>query len=110
MTPHEVIAPGHSYGNGGPVHTNPFGGLLRWLGMAALGVAGALVVAALAVVATAFALIGLIVGAGFVLSLRMGAAKRRKQAKSTSQGSPMDLEARREGDGWVVEAVVPKSR
>jgi hypothetical protein len=106
MTPHEMISPG-----GRTLHgPNPVSGLFRWLGMAALGVAGALVVLALAVVATAAALIGLIVGAGFVLSLRMSAARRRKQAKSAAQGAPMDLEARREGDGWVVEAVVPKSR
>jgi hypothetical protein len=109
MTPHEVISPGSAYG-GPSVHTNPFGGLLRWLGVAALGIAGAMVVLALAVVATAAALIGLIVGAGFVLSLRLGAARRRKQAKASPQDSPVDLEARREGDGWVVEAVVPKPR
>jgi hypothetical protein len=106
MTPHELISPGGRTAHG----ANPVSGLFRWLGIAALGVAGALVIMALAVVATAFALIGLIVGAGFVLSLRMGAAKRRKQATSSPKGSPMDLEARREGDGWVVEAVVPKSR
>jgi hypothetical protein len=108
MTPHEVISPGSAQ-RAGPV--NPVSGLLRWLGVAALGIAGAMVVLALAVVATAAALIGLIIGAGFVLSLRLSAAKRRKQqAQHSAQGSPVDLEARREGDGWVVEAVVPKSR
>jgi hypothetical protein len=107
MIPHEVISPG-SATRAGPA--SPVSGLLRWLGVAALGIAGALVVLALAVVATAAALIGLIVGAGFVLSLRLNAGKRRKQAQRSQQTSPMDLEARREGDGWVVEAVVPKSR
>ena len=96
MTPHETIAPA-----GKP---SRFGAALRWVGLGALGVAGAVLALTLAVVATAAALIGLVVAAGAVIALRFSPAVRRRRAETRL------LEGRRTADGWVVEAVAPKSR
>jgi hypothetical protein len=96
MTPHEMIPPA-----GKP---SRFGATLRWIGLGALGVAGAVLALALAVVATAAALIGLVVAAGAVIALRFSPSVRRRRAETRL------LEGRRTADGWVVEAVAPKSR
>jgi hypothetical protein len=55
-------------------------------------------------VATAAALIGLVVAAGAVLALRFSPAVRRRRADTQL------LEGRRTADGWEVEAIAPKSR
>jgi hypothetical protein len=96
MTPHEMIPPAR--------RRLRFGAALRWAGFAALGAAGAVFVVALAVVATAAALIGLVVAAGAVLALRFSPAVRRRRADTQL------LEGRRTADGWEVEAIGPKSR
>jgi hypothetical protein len=96
MTPHEMIPPTSK--------PSRFGAALRWAGLGALGVAGAVLALTLAVVATAVALIGLVVAAGAVIALRFSPAVRRKRAQTNL------LEGRRTADGWVVEAVAPKSR
>lgn len=96
MTPHEMIPPAHK--------ASRFGAALRWVGLGVLAAAGAVMALALAVVATAAALIGLVVAAGAVIALRFSPAVRRKRAETKL------LEGRRTADGWVVEAVAPKSR
>ena len=101
MSPHEMIPP-TSRDSGR--RTFRLGAALRWAGFAALGVAGAVFVVALAVVATAAALIGLVVAAGAVLALRFSPAVRRRRADTQL------LEGRRTADGWEVEAIAPKSR
>lgn len=96
MTPHEMVPPVR--------RMSRFGAALRWAGFAALGIAGAVFIIALAVVATAAALIGLVVAAGAVLSLRLSPSVRRRRTDTQL------LEGRRTADGWEVEAIAPKSR
>ena len=96
MAPHEMIPPSQPAAKAGGL-----GAALRWAGLLAVGAAGAVVVIALAVVATAAALIGLVVGAGVVLALRVTAKSRRK---ASTPSEPGVLEGRRTADGWVVEA------
>ena len=96
MTPHEMIPPAR--------RTSRLGAALRWAGLGSLGVAGAVVVVALAVVATMAALIGLVVAAGAVVALRFSPSVRRRRAETKL------LEGRRTADGWVAEAIAPKSR
>lgn len=96
MTPHEVINPVHK--------PSRVGAALRWVGFGVLGVAGAVFAIALAVVATAAALIGMVVATGVVLALRFSPSVRRRRAEARL------LEGRRTADGWVVEATAPKSR
>ncbi len=96
MTPHEMTGPARK--------PSRFGAALRWAGLGALGVAGAFLALMLALVATAAALIGLVVAAGAVIALRFSPSVRRKRAQTQL------LEGRQTADGWVVEAVAPKSR
>lgn len=95
MSPHEMIPPSPRSRAGAPA-------LLRWAGLIALGVAGAVAVLALLVVAATAALIGMVIGGGVVLALRMTASHRRRP-----DHAPL-LEGRRTADGWVVEAVSKK--
>lgn len=97
MSPHEVIPPVHK--------ASRLGVALRWAGIGGLAIAGGVVVLALVVVATVAALIGLVVAACAVIALRFSPSIRRQRA-----GSPGLLEGRRTADGWVAEAVAPKSR
>lgn len=69
-----------------------------WLAAAALG---AILLAALAVAATAAALIGLLAAFG-ALVLRLAPGKRAEP------GVAATLEGRRTADGWVVEAAAPR--
>jgi hypothetical protein len=96
MTPHEMIAPVRK--------PSRFGAALRWVGLGALGVAGAVMALMLALVATMAALIGLVIAAGAVIALRFTPNVRLKREQTKL------LEGRRTADGWVVEAVAPKSR
>lgn len=97
MSPHEMIPPSAPLGRkpGAPA-------LVRWVGLMALGTAGAIAVLALLVVAATAALIGLVVGGLVVLALRLTASRRRRP-----DHAPL-LEGRRTADGWVVEAVSKK--
>jgi hypothetical protein len=96
MTPHEMFAPARK--------PSRFGAAFRWVGLGALGIAGAAMALMLALVATAAALIGLVIAAGAVIALRFSPSIRRKREETRL------LEGRRTADGWVVEAVAPKSR
>lgn len=96
MSPHEMIPPPSA-------KPSRLGRAARWLGLIGLAAAGAVMVFAFAVVAATAALIGLVVGAGVVLALRLTAPKRRRP-----DGDRL-LEGRRTADGWVVEPA-PKPR
>ncbi len=96
MTPHEMIPPVHKLSR--------FGAALRWVGLGALGVAGAVIALMFALFAAAALLIGLVVAAGAVIALRFSPSVRHKREQTKL------LEGRRTADGWVVEAVAPKSR
>lgn len=96
MTPHEVLPP--------VAKTSRLGAVLRWVGLGALCAAGVVMALAFAVVATAAALIGLLVAAGAVIALRLTPSVRRKRAQTKL------LEGRRTADGWVVEVVAPRPR
>ncbi len=98
MTPHEMSPPPSSAKRPGKLAA-----AARWLGLIGLTVAGAVLVIAFAVVAATAALIGLVVGAGVVLALRLTAPNRRRRDDDRL------LEGRRTADGWVVEPA-PKPR